>query len=284
MKRESVGRRDFIKGTATAAFGLSAGSLVRASTPSEIALPLPYTSLDPEHVRQLAYNQYFQGGCMHGASSGLILAFKEAFAGQGTGWDMIPLGMYKYGSGGVSGWGTICGVLNGVMAVLNLVDLHGKLGNELMGWYSTTLFPTDNCDGFVAVKTDGTVLATAIPDALVLAHTVSDSPLCHISISKWCHEAGVSVADATTDGLKYKDDRCSKICADTAAKTAELINQYVASYAPSEDFAACLACHSQRKDQIGQMNCTGCHTNDAVLVPNYHPAGKMGKGKTGKGK
>jgi hypothetical protein len=227
-------------------------------------------------VRELAYSQYFQGGCMHGASSGLILAFKEALPG--TAWDLIPLGMYKYGSGGVAGWGTICGVLNGVMAVLNLIDLHGKLGNELMGWYSTTLFPTANCDGYVAAT--GQV---AIPDVDVLAHTVSDSPLCHISISKWCHAAGVSVADTTVDGLKYKDDRCSKICADTAAKTAELINEYVVSYVPSEDFAACLACHTQRNDQIGKMNCSGCHTNDAVLVPNYHPAGKMGKGKKGKG-
>ncbi len=281
MKRESVGRRDFIIGTATAALGLSAGGIVRAATPTAIALPLPYTTLDPEQVRELAYSQYFQGGCMHGASSGLILAFKEALPG--TAWDLIPLGMYKYGSGGVAGWGTICGVLNGVMAVLNLIDLHGKLGNELMGWYSTTEFPTASCDGFVAMKADGTVLATAIPDAQVLAHTISDSPLCHVSISKWCHAAGVSVADAL-DGLKYKDDRCSKICADTAAKTAELINEYVASYAPSEDFAACLACHTQRNDQIGKMNCSGCHTNDAVLVPYYHPAGKMGKGKSGKGK
>jgi hypothetical protein len=281
MKPESVGRRDFIIGTATAALGLSTGDMVRASAP--IALPLPYlkTTLDPEYVRQLAYSYYFQGGCMHGASSGLIQAFKEAKPG--TDWDLIPLGMYKYGSGGVAGWGTICGVLNGVMAVLNLIDLHGKLGNELMGWYSTTEFPTDACDGFVAVKADGTVLATAIPDAQVLAHTVSDSPLCHVSISKWCHAAGVSVADTTVDALKYKDDRCSKICADTAAKTAELINAYVASYAPSEDFAACLACHTQRNDQIGKMNCSGCHTNEAVLVPNYHPAGKMGKGKKGKG-
>lgn len=282
MKRESVGRRDFLIGTATAAFGLSAGSFVRAST-TEIPLPLPYTTLDPEHVRRLAYSYYFQGGCMHGASSGLIQAFKEELPG--TGWDQIPLGMHKYGSGGVAGWGTLCGVLNGVMAVLNLVNLHGALGNELMGWYSTTLFPTANCNGYVADT--GQV---AIPDALVLAHTVSDSPLCHISISKWCDEAGVSVADATADAMKYKDDRCSKICADTAAKTAELINEYflakaiTASYAPSEDFSACLACHSQRKDQIGQMNCSGCHTNDAVLVPTYHPAGKMGKGKPAKGK
>jgi hypothetical protein len=97
--------------------------------------------------------------------------------------------------------------------------------------------------------------------------------------------AGVSVADATSDKLQYKDDRCSKICADTAAKTTELINEYVSSYAPTEDFEACLACHAQRKDQIGLMNCTGCHTGDgAVFVSGYHPAGKMGKGKNAKGR
>jgi hypothetical protein len=254
---------------------------VSADTTATLTLPLPYTALDPEHVRQLAFSQYFQGACMHGASSGLIIAFKEAYAGADTGWDLIPLGMYKYGAGGVAGWGTICGVLNGVIAVLNLVGLHGLLGHQLMGWYSTTLFPTANCEGYVAETGQ-----EAIPDDEVLAHTVSDSPLCHVSISKWCEAAGVSLADKTPEGLSYKDDRCSKICADTAAKAAELINEVVysastaAAYMPSENVADCLECHSARKDQVGKMDCMGCHSGDhAVLVGTYHPDGMMEQGK-----
>jgi hypothetical protein len=279
-----VSRRQFIVGgVGAASLAMGAGALIPSSGMahmSSLKIPLPYFSedgaqpvLDPDDVRYFAFNHYFQGGCMHGAASGLMQAFKEAFAGKSTGWDMLPYGMYKYGSGGVAGWGTLCGILNGCMAVLNLVGLHGTLGNELMGWYATTLFPTGNCEGFVADT--GQV---AIPDADVLARTVADSPLCHISISKWCQAAGVSVADKSPEGLKYKDDRCGKICADTAAKTAELINEHVLTttlaqpFETPEPYASCLACHGERKDMVGKMDCLSCHSpSDVVMVSRRHP-------------
>lgn len=216
---------------------------------------------------------------MHGAASGLMQAYKEAFSGLETGWDQLPFGMYKYGSGGVAGWGTLCGILNGCMAVLNLINLHGEIGHTLMGWYSTTLFPTANCDGYSIEKGP-----SAIPDDKVLAHTVSDSPLCHISISKWCKAAGVSVSDQTEQGLRYKDDRCSKICADAAAKTAELINQYAQSgkitetYKTPAEYVSCLDCHSGLKNQVGKMNCLGCHVpKEVVKVGGKHPGRRRGK-------
>ncbi|MCP4341883.1 MAG: hypothetical protein GY799_24115, partial [Desulfobulbaceae bacterium] len=118
----------------------------------------------------------------------------------------------------------------------------------------------------------------AIPDEEVLAHTVSDSPLCHISISKWCRAAGVSVADLSCENVKYKDDRCSKICGDAAAKTAELINEYVHYGAIAEPFetpagyVSCLDCHSGLKDQVGKMDCLGCYSPaDVVMVSRRHP-------------
>jgi hypothetical protein len=287
----SATRRNFLAGTLGAgalATGLGPGMLLtpkmtHAAEP--IAIPLPYAFLkhngklvpvlDPEDVRYNAYNHYFQGGCMHGAATGLIMSFKDAFRNKKTDWDLFPLGIYKYGAGGISGWGTICGVLNGVVAVLNLVNLHGKLGHEIVGWYSTTLFPTANCEGFVAETGQAAIL-----DREVLAHTISDSPLCHISISKWCRAAGVRITDTSEEGLSYKNDRCSKICADTAAKTAELINEYaengeiVGDYETPEHFSDCLGCHSERKDQVGKMDCLGCHSpGDAVLVSIRHPQG-----------
>ncbi|MCP4340115.1 MAG: hypothetical protein GY799_14800, partial [Desulfobulbaceae bacterium] len=193
-------------GAASLAVGAGAGVLAKPAIAraDELPLPLPFADssggpvLYPDDVRWYAYNHYFQGGCMHGAASGLMQAFKEAFESQDTGWDVLPYGMYKYGSGGVAGWGTLCGILNGCMAVLNLVGLHKELGNHLMDWYATTLFPTANCEGFIADTGQA-----AIPDEEVLAHTVSDSPLCHISISKWCRAAGVSVADLSCENVKY---------------------------------------------------------------------------------
>lgn len=292
---DSVTRRHFLTGTLGAGAlvtGLGTGALLvpkmtHAAEP--ISIPLPYASLkngkpvlDPEEVRYNAYSEYFQGGCMHGAATGLIQAFQEAFANDVTGWELFPDGIYKYGAGGISGWGTICGILNGAAAVLNLVGLHGALGSEIVGWYSTTLFPTDNCDGYELDNGQ-----EAIPDREVLAHTISDSPLCHISISKWCRAAGVSVTDPSPEGISYKNDRCSKICADTAAKTAELINEYaedgdiVGAYETPDHFADCLGCHSERKDQVGKMDCFGCHSpGDAVLVGRRHPKGPRKEKRT----
>ena len=155
-----------------------------------------------------------------------------------------------------------------------------------MGWYSRTEFPTANCDGYVFENE--TVRKAAIPDNEVLAHTVSDSPLCHISIGKWCRAAGVGIKDTSADGMRYKDDRCSKICADTAAKAAELINEYLdyneiqPIYQMPSDTAECLRCHGSgdRFDQVGQMDCLGCHSPpDVVLVGTSHPGSKQKKGK-----
>lgn len=281
---DQVSRRQFIAwsvGAASLAVGTGTGVLTKPviARADELTLPLPYTDtsggpvLYPDIIRQYAFNHYFQGGCMHGAASGLMQAFKEAFQGEDTGWETLPYGMYKYGSGGVSGWGTLCGILNGCIAVLNLIGLHKELGHQLMGWYSTTLFPTANCEGFIS--NNG---ISAIPDEEVLAHTIADSPLCHISISKWCKAAGVSVSDLAYESLKYKDDRCSKICADTAAKTAELINEYALNGGVAEPFetpvgyASCLDCHSGLKDQVGKMDCMGCHSPaDVVMVSRRHP-------------
>ena len=148
---KKISRRQFIAGSAGAA-AMFAGveairhpGMVRAAC--ALSLPLPYYKgidepvLKPEAVREYAFNHYFQGGCMHGAASGLMQAFKEAFEGHDTGWDLIPYGMYQYGSAGVAGWGTLCGVLNGCLAIANLIDIHHLIANNLMGWYTTTLFP-----------------------------------------------------------------------------------------------------------------------------------------------
>lgn len=281
MESKKIHRREFIAG------GLGAGAMAlglgvrpsqlqaKVSGPEPIGFPLPQPQvlLDVDAVRHTAYDRYFEGGCMYGAAASLIEALRSACRSDGEGggysdWDLIPTGMFKYGSGGVAGWGTICGILNGAAAVLAMAGYDSLIG-QVIGWYTLQSFPLDTCEGFTAASG-----FEALADIDVPAHTVSDSPLCHISISKFCEAAGITLKDGSPEGLNYKQDRCSKICADTAALAAQLINGEVDAdsvYATPASYDSCLTCHGAIKDQVGKMNCLGCHsTSDVILVGSGH--------------
>ena len=212
---------------------------------------------------------------MAGAASGLIEATKNA-PGSGAGWASVPHGpgcWFTYGGGGIGGFGSLCGVPNGCCAFLNLAgEYSGGLGEKVLGYYSETSFPTSAmCDAW---QGDG---PEPIPDEDVLAHTVALSPLCHISISKWCDAAGVSLKDPGPLATTYKQDRCGKVCADMAAFTAELINGSAYTYTIPEDTALCRGCHGgggPNSAQNGKMDCAHCHTGQATIIGSQHANGQ----------
>ena len=51
-----------------------------------------------------------------------------------------------------------------------------------------------------------------------LPQSESDSVLCHISVSKWCY---INKIEAES---KQRSERCGRLTADVAAKTAEILN------------------------------------------------------------
>jgi len=227
---------------------------------------------------------------MQSAVSGLMQAFKAEFLTDGTGWDDIAYGMHLYGSGGISCWGTLCGIPNGCVALLNLIGLHGALGGEALGHYSETEFPTGQIpalNGDPDYGPGGTLGLpwnwTPIADEDVLAKTTSYSPLCHVSISKWCYAAGVHLGSKDINNMVYKNDRCGKICADMAAFTAEMINYYALNAAVENPYtlptetAGCKTCHWKSGNdpaifpaQCGLMDCTECH-----MPGTYHGGMKV---------
>jgi ferredoxin len=218
---------------------------------------------------------------MDSVASGLIEAFKYEFSGEVDDWDRIASGMYLYGSGGISCWGTLCGIPNGATAATCLLRLHGSLGSDILGHYASTEWPPSTIRAlydhpyYGSGGTGGySWPIEPMPDDEVLAFTVSNSPLCHVSISKWCFAAGVDLNDQTGYGKAHKDDRCGKIAAEMAGFTAELINYWAQNgtveypYSVSQKVAECKTCHwkvsdpysaAQHPAQCGLMECTECH-------------------------
>lgn len=293
-----ISRRKFLLGGASAILGGViaggiAGSIIKPGTAHAAMpgyFPIPSNPLDVNLVRKFAFHHYFQSnGCMNAAASSLIEAIKYALGADpytyppvttGTDWDIVPTGMtswYKYGSGGVSSWGTLCGALNGSIAVLNLINKQA-LAEQILYYYCQTEFPLKGLHDLMSdpVYGWGTNFAPEpVPDNEVLAYTTSDSPLCHISVSKWANAAGISMTESTLYGTAHKTDRCAKVSADIAAFTARLLNGETSALEMPADTAACYACHqtSTVPAQQGKMDCSHCHTQEAVIVGRRHPGG-----------
>lgn len=182
---------------------------------------------------------------MYGAFAAIIGALQQK---AGFPFTQIPVEMTKYGGGGVAGWGTVCGTLNGSAAAINLVTAdYTKIINELMGWYTTTAFP---------------MYQPATPKANITTTSVAGSPLCHVSVSKWSTASGIK--EDSTD----RKERCGRLTADVASKAVELLNQYsansfAASFTPAASVAQCGSCHLKGgtiDNSVGSMDCVQCHT------------------------
>lgn len=210
------------------------------------AVPWVYKKLDVDKVRKLGYEKYFDGGCMYGAANALLAVLQEE---PNSPYHSIPADMFRYGAGGAYSWGTLCGALNGALAVINLAtDKHPEVGNELIGWYTLFPFPSDKHDAY-----------SKIPKQVT---TVANSPLCHASVSIWCDKAGAKV------NSEEKKERCAKLTGDTAAYAAELLNQalegkFTPGFRVSEEYAHCMTCHQGKESKLdneqGKMNCVTCH-------------------------
>ena len=203
-------------------------------------------------VRKRGYEGYYKGACCYGAAYALLSTLNEA--APGAGWDTIPPQMFSYGGGGALSWGTLCGALNSSLAVLNLASSkYSDLGNELIGWYTGFAFPSNKHEDYCLIHNQVT--------------TVAESPLCHVSVSRWSEAAGSKDGRINDAGKK---DRCAKLTGDVAAKAAELLNQalegsFKATYTAPDSFAHCLSCHTGKTSMLdneqGKMNCAVCHTD-----------------------
>jgi len=159
-------------------------------------------------------------------------------------------------SGGIAGWGTICGALAAPVCLISGVVADKKLReemiNELMAWYIHHPFPEYQ------------------PAGLNLPKVAVGSTLCHISVSKWVNAMDPPV----TADSKEKKARCAGVSGDTAKKAVEILNAYAdtgafsATHKPDPIVASCMGCHKESAPPFtqGKENCMSCHGSGLINI------------------
>ncbi|MCB2205133.1 C-GCAxxG-C-C family protein [bacterium] len=247
----------YVAGIAVGAAALNAMDLkpLQAFTKTA-AWPYPYAELDIEAVRIAAHDAFWSGkGCSYGAFYGIMFELRKQI---GEPWDSFPPEIMIYGHGGGAGWGATCGTINGAAALISLVSekaTSDKLVNELYGWYTQVMLPTDTSN---QLGVDSGYGENKVTEAL--PQNESGSPLCHASVTMWCDTAKKKVGD-----LERKE-RCARVTGDTAAYAAYLLNENLLGefnpmYVVPQEVTDCMACHGNgMNDNVAaKMECETCH-------------------------
>jgi len=208
-----------------------------------------YHPLEPAVSAESAYKNYDSGSCMYATFKSIIFQLAEKY---GEPYSSFPFHMMKYGHGGIGGFGTICGALNGAAAAIGLFvtekAMQDSLITGLFKWYEETSLPE--------FRPQLAILDFTPPS------TMSNSTLCHASNTKWGKEAGYKI---NSDERK---ERCRRLTSDVASRVTVGLNEYfgntfVTSGHENESTRTCMTCHSDSgklSNTSGKMGCPSCHT------------------------
>ena len=214
---------------------------------AEQPFPWPYAKLDPVACAERGYQAYLEERrhCMYGSFKGII---GELAAQKGAPYSSFPYKMMIIGAGGGGDWATLCGSLNGAMLAIALLCKTPKpVVDELFSWYQKEQLPNYRPAG-----------AT-----LEIPGSVSKSPLCHVSVSRWCK---VSKQKSFSNA---REERCAQLTASVVKKTVELLNAQAdgslkAVYPLPKYVQECRGCHdkgSPMENTRGKMECDSCHAD-----------------------
>jgi len=208
-----------------------------------------YSRLDPAVTAKLAYDSYSEGSCMYATVKSVIAQLAEK---ESESYSSFPIHMFKYGHGGVGGYGSVCGALNGAAAIIGLLiparDIQDKMIADIFQWYekeSLPRFTPDNPNYDFAPPT-----------------SVPNSVLCHASNTNWCKDSGFKVSS------NERKERCRRLTADVAKKVTIALNEihtneYITNVHTDEASNTCLACHGKEgkvKNASVKMSCNSCHS------------------------
>ena len=254
MSENSMSRRKFLLGTG-AVLGLAGATAIVGPALNASAAPtgLPWAyktgGLDAAACARRSYEIYYEKGCAEATWFSIVEALA---ADQASTWGTLPYGVFQYGGGGIGGWGTICGTVNGSIAAAKMLGAPQSIVDSIMNYYSTTALPTNAAE--LAVKS-GPWTPVKVP-LVNVPTSIANSPLCHSSISQWCLMTGKA------DGSADQKDRCAKACFDMTAYTVGLLNKWkggdtIVAPAMPASVTGCKSCHSTNAK--GSMNCAPCH-------------------------
>jgi hypothetical protein len=254
-------RRKLIIGAGAMAAGaavLSSGvtSFVEKAVASGTTV-YPYKKLDIAEVGRIAHETYFTKFCAETVMSGL---FKPLAISVGAPYDSFPLNSVFWAHGGMMGWGTACGCLTGAGMAIGLITsgdstkvttpkgrapvaVGEAIINDVIAFYASESLPQYKPES---------------PKAEIKNQSVSDTPICHISVGKWMDKEGVKFF-----GIERKE-RCARLSADIAMYTAKLLNEWAdGTYKPRNEPLA-----NALDNQItSQGNCDECHGNNVPTAP-----------------
>jgi len=224
--------------------------------------------LDAARIRESAHHAYYAGGCCHGSYSALLGHLAST---AGAPFNLMPLDFGKFGAGGIAGYGSICGAVLGSVLVVNMVvatpGARNAMITDVIRWYEGFAFPAYVPVAPAAAEKGLTIDFSAANIARL--QVVPKSHLCHASVSGWCAANRVSA-----DGADKKA-RCSRLTADVAGKTAEMLNSHLAGHAyqaAAIDAASsdCLGCHAPTTTTTpvaAGMRCAPCHGDKIAKHP-----------------
>lgn len=239
---QSISRRSILAGLG--ALGLGAlitipMSQAEAKSVRMAKWPWPYVKLDPAKTAEIAYEEWYRVYC---GAAVIGSVFKQLSKKVGEPYKSFPVDAFIFLEGGVSGWGTICGSNAGANIVTNLIigprisdsDDGMLMGSEIMQWYSDAMLPI--------YKPQKPRIAGEIPT------TVSNSPLCHVSVGRWMKAANKELKSPE------RRHRCAAVTASVAYHLVELLNTWHAKKYDSKGEIPASTFGIQT-----QYNCGDCH-------------------------
>ncbi len=243
-------------------------------------LPWGYVELDPEYIRKLGHLGYYAFECSGGAFWAIMVALREKI---GFPYTTLPLPSVEevikavkegeelqvpmhFGAGGGGGYGSLCGALNGACAAMNMaieIDLAKEFTRKLFRWYEKTPIPSDTSNEYAVTHQ---FLVPKYKTDKPLPQSVSESVLCHTSVSRWCVRSGYA------SGSKERSERCGRLTGDVAAAAVAFMNAHLRGEAPeaitfTQVTTECRGCHYKGKAYEegqftrGYMECEACHTD-----------------------